>query len=65
MKKTEVFFDDSGEDFCEFCAAHDKGDTLYDRPQMAPDERSCFIPSIYPIKYCPLCGKELSDPSKN
>lgn len=42
--------------YCEFCANHEDGDTLYD---MSDWDGGIGFDYIKDIHYCPICGKKL------
>ena len=44
------------EEKCRFCEEHEQGDTLYDAMGW---DGGIDYQYVRPIKYCPLCGKEL------
>ena len=43
---------------CEFCSNHTKGDTLYEESSW---DGGIGFDYIHNIKFCPLCGKELTE----
>ena len=42
--------------YCEFCANHENGDTLY---EMSDWDGGIEFNYIRNIHYCPICGKKL------
>lgn len=42
--------------YCEFCANHEDGDTLYDMSDWDGGIEFNYIRNIH---YCPICGKKL------
>ena len=44
--------------YCEFCANHESGDTLYD---MSDWDGGIGFDYIRDIHYCPVCGKKLKE----
>ena len=43
---------------CQFCAEHEKGDTLYESSSW---DGGIGFDYIRNIKFCPLCGNELKE----